>query len=151
MLNPFIHWIEAKGPCAPWLFLALFIAASFLMLWRLEVMSAKGFEGTVLGTLVMPYCSGMGNLIFAFILGRNGGTGADVMTQFARQQRHEHDAGARPAGDFLGHERSARGKRKTARTGGKTHELNRLSLLLTLTGGSVFHRRGLGAGTQRPD
>ena len=50
------------------------------MLWRLEVLSAKGFEGTVLGTLVMPYCTGMGNLIFAFILGRNGGYGADVMT-----------------------------------------------------------------------
>ena len=80
MLNPFIHWIEAKGPYAPWLFLALFLVASFLMVWRLEVLSAKGFEGTVLGTLVMPYCSGMGNLIFAFILGRNGGSGADVMT-----------------------------------------------------------------------
>ena len=80
MANPFIHWIEAKGPWAPWLFLALFLAASFLMLWRLEVLSAKGFEGTVLGTLVMPYCTGMGNLIFAFILGRNGGSGADVMT-----------------------------------------------------------------------
>ena len=80
MANPFIHWIEAKGPYAPWLFLALFLAASFLMLWRLEVLSAKGFEGTVLGTLVMPYCTGMGNLIFAFILGRNGGSGADVMT-----------------------------------------------------------------------
>jgi len=59
---------------------ALFVAASFLMIWRLEAMSGRGFEGTVLGTLVMPYCSGMGNLIFAFILGQNGGSGADVMT-----------------------------------------------------------------------
>ena len=50
------------------------------MVWRLEVLSAKGFEGTVLGTLVMPYCTGMGNLIFAFIIGRTGGSGADVMT-----------------------------------------------------------------------
>ncbi len=80
VLNPFIHWIEAKGPCAPWLFLALFIVASLLMIWRLEVLSANGFEGTVLGTLVMPYCTGMGNLIFTFILGRTGGSGADVMT-----------------------------------------------------------------------
>src|SRR5208282_6829100 len=80
VLNPFIHWIVAKGPSAPWLFLALFLVASFLMVWRLEVLSAKGFEGTVLGTLVMPYCTGLGNLIFAFILGRNGGSGADVMT-----------------------------------------------------------------------
>jgi len=80
VLNPFIHWIEAKGVFAPWLFLALFLVASLLMIWRLEAMSAGGFEGTVLGTLVMPYCSGMGNLIFAVILGRTGGRGEDVMT-----------------------------------------------------------------------
>lgn len=80
VLSPFIHWIEAKGALAPWLFVGLFILASLLMIWRLEAMSAGGFEGTVLGTLVMPYCSGMGNLIFAFILGRHGGSGAEVMT-----------------------------------------------------------------------
>ena len=80
MLNPFIQWVEAKGALAPWLFVAVFLAASLLMIWRLEAMSAGGFEGTVLGTLVMPYCSGMGNLIFAIILGRHGGNGADVMT-----------------------------------------------------------------------
>jgi len=50
------------------------------MIWRLEAMSASGVEGTVLGTLVMPYCSGMGNLIFVFILARQGGPGAEVMT-----------------------------------------------------------------------
>ena len=80
MLNPFIQWVEAKGALAPWLFVAVFLAASLLMIWRLEAMSAGGFEGTVLGTLVMPYCSGMGNLIFALILGRHGGNGMDVMT-----------------------------------------------------------------------
>src|SRR5450432_446076 len=74
------HLIESEDGYTPWLFLALFVAASFLMIWRLEAMSSNGFEGTVLGTLVMPYCSGLGNLIFAFILGRNGGNGADVMT-----------------------------------------------------------------------
>src|ERR1035437_6876912 len=80
MAKPFIHWIEAHGHSAPWWFLVLFLAASSLMIWRLEAMSARGFESTIVGTLVMPYCSGMGNLIFAFILGRNGGSGADVMT-----------------------------------------------------------------------
>jgi cation:H+ antiporter len=74
------HWIESTGAWSPWLFLALFIGASFLMIWRLECMSEEGFEGTVLGTLIMPYCSGMGNLIFAFILGRSASTGSDVMT-----------------------------------------------------------------------
>jgi len=29
--------LKPKGLYAPWLFLALFIAASFMMLWRLEV------------------------------------------------------------------------------------------------------------------
>jgi len=72
--------IESTGMWAPWCFLILFIAGSLLMLWRLEKMNASGVEGTVLGTLVMPYCSGMGNLIFAFILGMKGGPGEDVLT-----------------------------------------------------------------------
>ena len=50
------------------------------MIWRLEAMTQSGVEGTVLGTLVMPYCSGMGNLIFAFVLGAKGGPGAEVVT-----------------------------------------------------------------------
>ncbi len=50
------------------------------MIWRLEAMSADGFEGTVLGTLIMPYCSGIGNLIFAFLIAHQNGPGAEVMT-----------------------------------------------------------------------
>src|SRR2546427_7761765 len=60
-------------------FMGLFIAGSFLMIWRLERMN-KSVEGTVLGTLVMPYCSGIGNLIFAFVLGSKGGPGSEVLT-----------------------------------------------------------------------
>lgn len=75
-----VTWIEAAGVWAPWLFLLLFMAGSFLMIWRLEAMNARGLEGTVLGTLVMPYCSGMGNLIFAFVLGAKGGPGTEVLT-----------------------------------------------------------------------
>src|SRR6185369_6121267 len=65
---------------APALFVALFIASSLLMIWRLDALNAGGLEGTVLGTLIMPYCSGIGNLLFAFVLGRHGGSGSDVMT-----------------------------------------------------------------------
>jgi cation:H+ antiporter len=133
--NPFIHWIEAKGVWAPWLFVALFIAASFIMIWRLEALSDRGFEGTVLGTLVMPYCSGMGNLIYAFVLGRDGGSGADVMTNNLVNNVTDMTLvlglptiiwGIR----ILPKKDKASGKK--SKDGGKDHELNRLSLLMTL-------------------
>ena len=133
MANPFIHWIEAKGPWAPWLFLALFLAASFLMLWRLEVLSAKGFEGTVLGTLVMPYCTGMGNLIFAFILGRNGGSGADVMTNSLVNNITNMTLVLGLPAIFLGMKVLPSQKKKKSKNAGKTQQLNRLALLMTLT------------------
>lgn len=50
------------------------------MIWRLEAMSADGFEGTILGTLIMPYCSGIGNLIFVFLMAHQNGPGGEVMT-----------------------------------------------------------------------
>src|SRR5689334_14830322 len=50
------------------------------MIWRLNALNAGGFEGTVLGTLIMPYCSGIGNLLFAFIVARSGRPGAEVIT-----------------------------------------------------------------------
>lgn len=63
----------------PYFSLLLFIGASFLMIWRLGVMERKGLEGTVLGTLIMPYASGFSNLIFAYIMGRSGGNGKLVL------------------------------------------------------------------------
>jgi cation:H+ antiporter len=131
-LNPFLHWIEAKGPYAPWLFLALFLAASFLMIWRLEAMSKQGFGGTVLGTLVMPYCSGMGNLFFAFILGRNGGSGADVMVNSLVNNVTNMTLVLGLPAVFWGI-KVLPSKKKKSKAAAKTHELNRLSLLLTLT------------------
>ncbi|MDE2584847.1 MAG: sodium:calcium symporter, partial [Betaproteobacteria bacterium] len=49
------------------------------MIWRLHAMEHKGFEGTVLGSLIMPYCSGAANLIFAFVMSRAGGNGKAVL------------------------------------------------------------------------
>lgn len=143
LLNPFIHWIEARGIFAPWLFLALFLFASLLMIWRLEAMNARGFEGTVLGTLVMPYCSGMGNLIFAFILGQTGGKGSDVMTNsLVNNVTNMTLVLGLPAliwGMNVVPRKKAEGEKKKKVNPAKakalvvTHELNRLSLLLTLT------------------
>lgn len=50
------------------------------MIWRLEAMAAGGFEATALGTLVMPYCTGMGNLVFVVVMVQLRGPGADVIT-----------------------------------------------------------------------
>lgn len=59
--------------------MGVFMAASALMIWRLQAIEGKGFEGTVLGTLIMPYCSGFANLVFAFVMARQGGRGSTVM------------------------------------------------------------------------
>jgi len=127
--------IESTGPAAPWLFLALFVAASVLMIWRLEAMSASGFEGTVLGTLVMPYCSGIGNLVFAFLLGRSGGPGAEVMAN-ALVNNVTNMTLILGVPTIIWGLRLMPAEKRKARSGGKggnkSHELNRLSLLLTL-------------------
>ena len=59
--------------------LILFAIASFLMIWRLGVLERKGLEGTVLGTVIMPYASGFSNLAFAYVMGRSGGNGTLVL------------------------------------------------------------------------
>ena len=137
MATPLIHWLEAHGQTAPWWFLALFLVASGLMIWRLEALSARGFEGTILGTLVMPYCSGMGNLIFAFILGRNGGSGADVMTNsLVNNVTNLTLILGLPALiwglNVVPKKAPDTGKKKKPGSGDAA-QLNRLSLLLTLT------------------
>jgi len=127
--------MASTGPWAPWLFLLLFIAASGLMIWRLEAMSDSGFEGTLLGTLVMPYCSGMGNLIFAFLLGRKGGPGAEVMTNALVNNVTNLTLLIGLPTIFWGLQVMPEGKGKKPKKSGnpKAQQLNRLSLLLTLT------------------
>jgi cation:H+ antiporter len=49
------------------------------MVWRLHAMESKGFEGTVLGTLIMPYCSGFPNLVFAYVMSKSAGNGGAVI------------------------------------------------------------------------
>jgi cation:H+ antiporter len=71
--------ISELGIFAPYACILLFMLASLLVVWRLETLSAQGVEGTVLGTLFMPFCSGMGNLVFAWVLARNAGDGTDVV------------------------------------------------------------------------
>jgi cation:H+ antiporter len=71
--------VEALGLAGPVTFFALFLAASLLMIWRLEAVMDHGLEGTALGTLVIPYCSGFGNLVFVFLLLRDGQPSSEVV------------------------------------------------------------------------
>jgi cation:H+ antiporter len=135
-LNSLIKWIESTGWWAPWWFVGIFIAASFLMIWRLEAMSDNGVEGTVLGTLVMPYCSGMGNLIFAFVLGIKGGSGAEVLTNSLVNNVTNMTLLLGLPAAFWGMNVLPRSKTKPTKkkkSAGSEHQINRLSLLLTLT------------------
>jgi len=129
--------MESTGAWAPWCFLGLFIAASFLMIWRLEAMTESGVEGTVLGTLVMPYCSGMGNLIFAFVLGAKGGPGEEVVTNSLVNNVTNMTLLIGLPTIFWGMNVLPAAKAKKAKPGkkpnDKEHRINRLSLLLTLT------------------
>lgn len=75
-----IHsFISMFGVLAPFLCLVLFCASNLLVVWRLEELSKQGVEGTVLGTIFMPFCSGMGNIVFAVVLARQAGRGEDVL------------------------------------------------------------------------
>lgn len=73
-------FIEGLGLTHPLTYIFLFLGASLLMIWRLEAMMDHGLEGTALGTLVMPYCSGLGNLIFVGVMAERGGAAKEVLT-----------------------------------------------------------------------
>jgi len=114
------------------------------MIWRLEAMNASGVEGTVLGTLVMPYCSGIGNLIFAFIIGSRGKPGGEVLTNsLVNNITNMTLLIGLPAviwGMSLMPPSSEGKKKKGKKNKGEIQErkVNRLSLLLTLTAVGFF-------------
>ena len=103
-------------------------------------MSDEGVEGTVLGTLVMPYCSGIGNLIFAFVLGIKRGPGAEVLTNaLVNNVTNLTLLIGLPAaiwGMSVSPAKKLKSKKNKAQT--QEHKINRLSMLLTLTAGLFF-------------
>lgn len=111
------------------------------MIWRLEAMSAGGLEGTVLGTLVMPYCSGIGNLIFAYVVATKGGLGKEVLTNALVNNVTNMTLLLGLPTIFwrmsvLPPEKAQKSKKKKANQ--QIHKINRLSLLLTLTAALFF-------------
>lgn len=79
-MNPLAESIEALGLAHAWTYLGVFLGASLVLIWRLEAMLKHGLEGTALGTLVMPYCSGLGNILFVAIVVTRHTPPQDVLT-----------------------------------------------------------------------
>ena len=71
---------DSLGLTGVWTYVGIFLIASLLMMWRLEAMLDHGLEGTALGTIIMPYCSGLGNLIFVGLVVARGGPAREVLT-----------------------------------------------------------------------
>jgi cation:H+ antiporter len=144
-VNPLPDLIDAFGLTSPWTYLGLFVGASLVMLWRLEALLKQGLEGTALGTIVMPYCSGLGNLLFVAIIAAQHGSGAEVLTNcLVNNVTNLTLVLGLPAllwGLRLTNRRPATTSNGKKKAGGKAdteRELNRLSLLLTLAAVGFF-------------
>jgi cation:H+ antiporter len=139
-VNPLAEVIELLGLTSVWTYVALFLATSLLMIWRLEALLDHGLEGTALGTLVMPYCSGLGNLIFVGLVAAGRGPPSEVLTNcLVNNVTNLTLLLALPA--LMWGLQLERPKKKVARgsarkaadgTADTAHQLSRLSLLLTL-------------------
>lgn len=117
----------------PWFSLFIFIGCSTLMVFRLGAMEEKGLEGTVLGTLIMPYASGFPNLVFAFVLGRQGGDGALVLENcLVNNVTNLTLLIGLPALFWRMNVAPSIKEKRRKKRGTKTQRLNYLSLLLTL-------------------
>lgn len=136
--------VDAAGLAHPATYTVLFLAASFFMIWRLEAMGDHGLEGTALGTLVTPYCSGLGNLIFVYLILRDNGDGREVMTNCLVNNVTNLTLllGIPALFGSLEIIRSANGKKKargkSASKAETQSQLSRLSLLLTLAAVGFF-------------
>jgi cation:H+ antiporter len=137
-VSPLTEAIEVLGFTSVWTYLALFLGATLLIVWRFEALLEHGLEGTALGTLVMPYCSGLGNLLFVAIIAGQGGPGQEVLTNaLVNNVTNLTLILALPAllwGLPLqsGKKVKQPGNRRAVAAADTQHQLNRLSLLLTL-------------------
>lgn len=121
-------------------YLVVFLGVSLLMLWRIEAMLDQGLEGTALGTLLLPYCSGLGNLIFVGLMLRKADGGREVLTNsLVNNVTNLTLLLGLPALCWglsimprAGGKGGKGGKAAKPAGGGSEAQLNRLSLLLTL-------------------
>lgn len=143
-MNPISSLIMELGLVSVGTYVALFLAASLFMIWRLEVMGNRGLEGTALGTVIMPFCSGLGNLLFVAIVHQRGLPGAEIATNaLVNNATNLTLMIGLPAVLFgLSLEPTVRkGRSAKGRAGGNAgvaRRLNRLSLVFTLLAGLFF-------------
>ena len=114
------------------------MAASALMIWRLQAIESKGFEGTVLGTLIMPYCSGFANLVFAFVMSRAGGKGSTVLENCIVNNVTNLTLILGLSTLFFGVAAVKKGSTGKKKTVPQAHRLYRLELLFTLVALFLF-------------
>lgn len=152
-MNPLPEIIDQLDLANPWTYTLLFLGASFFMIWRLEAMGKSGLEGTALGTVVMPFCSGLGNLFFVWIVYAQGLPPAEIVTNALVNNVTNltllMGAPALLFGLTLVPGKAARGEgkgrgKKSGRKGGASagavvaSRLNRISLVFTLIAGLFF-------------
>lgn len=126
-------------------YLFVFVGVSLLMMWRLEAMLDHGLEGTALGTLIMPYCSGLGNLVFIGLMVVHQGAPGEVLTNCLVNNVTNVTLLLGLPALWWGLEvlpGRAKGavarRRKGGGEAGTAGQLNRLSLLLTLAAALFF-------------
>jgi cation:H+ antiporter len=116
----------------PLFLVGLFMGGSLLMIWRLEHMTQTGLEGTVLGTLVMPYCSGIGNLVLVFVARSQMVDGREVVVNcLVNNVTNMTLLIGLPAVFWGVSQRKSKPNRKKKEVAAQ--RLNRLSIFLTLT------------------
>lgn len=117
------------GGWTPLALVGIFLLSSLLIIWRLEMMTHRGVEGTVLGTLFMPYFSGLGNLVFVgVVLTQNGPAEEVAINSWTNNITNLCLLLALPA-LIWGLQLAPKSKAKKAQRESKLH---RLSLALTL-------------------
>ncbi len=124
--------LESIGLSNPWIYLGIFLGLSLLMMWRLEAMLDHGLEGTALGTIIMPYCSGLGNLIFVGLMISKEEAAKEVLINSLVNNVTNLTLLLGLPAIFWGLVVMPSSKSKTGKIA-IASRLNRLSLLLTLT------------------
>lgn len=141
-MNPLPALLESLGLASPWIYLSLFGASSMLLIWRLEAVAKSGLQGTAVGAVLMPFCSGLGNLLFVWSAHVHGLPAAEVATNaLVNNVTNLTLLLGLPAvlfGLSLTPPQAGKGSRRRTAEAKVEGRLNRLSLAFTVVAGLFF-------------